>query len=107
MLKVEGLTSPGAFADVSFSVRAGEIVGLAGLVGSGRSEILEAVYGARPASGRVELAGKQVRHSVVGNVKRGMGLAPKSARPRRSCWTRASPPTSPWAACRASPNSAG
>ncbi|GGP00342.1 sugar ABC transporter ATP-binding protein [Nonomuraea glycinis] len=77
VLKVEGLTSPGAFADVSFSVRAGEIVGLAGLVGSGRSEILEAVYGARPASGRVELAGKQVRHSVVGNVRRGMGLAPE------------------------------
>ncbi len=77
VLKVEGLTSPGAFADVSFSVRAGEIVGLAGLVGSGRSEILEAVYGARPASGRIELAGKPVRHSVVGNVKRGMGLAPE------------------------------
>jgi ribose transport system ATP-binding protein len=77
VLKVEGLTSPGAFADVSFSVRAGEIVGLAGLVGSGRSEILEAVYGARPASGRVVLSGKQVRHSVVGNVKRGMGLAPE------------------------------
>lgn len=77
VLKVEGLTSPGAFADVSFSVRAGEIVGLAGLVGSGRSEILEAVYGARPASGRVVLSGKQVRHSVVGNVRRGMGLAPE------------------------------
>ncbi|MFG1944962.1 sugar ABC transporter ATP-binding protein [Nonomuraea sp. NPDC048826] len=77
VLRVEGLTSPGAFRDVSFSVRAGEIVGLAGLVGSGRSEILEAVYGARPATGQVVLSGTRVRHSVSGNVRRGMGLAPE------------------------------
>jgi ribose transport system ATP-binding protein len=77
VLRVEGLTSPGAFADVSFSVHAGEIVGLAGLVGSGRSEILEAVYGARPATGRVELSGRPVRRDVVGAVRRGMGLAPE------------------------------
>ncbi|SDL47281.1 sugar ABC transporter ATP-binding protein [Nonomuraea jiangxiensis] len=77
VLKVENLTAPGVFADVSFSVRAGEIVGLAGLVGSGRSEILEAVYGARSASGRVLLDGTPVRRGVVGTVRRGMGLAPE------------------------------
>src|SRR5690606_3606939 len=77
VLRVENLTSPGAFRDVSFTVRAGEIVGLAGLVGSGRSEILQAVYGARPATGAVWLSGRKVRHSVVGNVRRGMGLAPE------------------------------
>ncbi|MGW0478634.1 sugar ABC transporter ATP-binding protein [Nonomuraea sp. NPDC003214] len=78
VLEVEHLTSPGAFHDVSFSVRAGEIVGLAGLVGSGRSEILEAVYGARPASGSVVLAGKRLRRGgVVTSVRRGMGLAPE------------------------------
>ncbi|MEV4221262.1 sugar ABC transporter ATP-binding protein [Nonomuraea sp. ATR24] len=78
VLEVERLTSPGAFHDVSFSVRAGEIVGLAGLVGSGRSEILEAVYGARPASGSVVLAGKRLRRGgVVTSVRRGMGLAPE------------------------------
>ncbi|MFI9592090.1 sugar ABC transporter ATP-binding protein [Nonomuraea sp. NPDC052265] len=77
VLRVENLTAPGVFADVSFSVRAGEIVGLAGLVGSGRSEILEAVYGARPASGRVTLAGRPARRRVAGAVRQGMGLAPE------------------------------
>ncbi|MGP3917449.1 sugar ABC transporter ATP-binding protein [Nonomuraea sp. 10N515B] len=77
VLRVEGLTAPGVFRDVSFSVRAGEIVGLAGLVGSGRSEILEAVYGARPAAGRVLLEGRPVRRGVVGTVRHGMGLAPE------------------------------
>ena len=64
VLQVEGLESPGTFHDVSFTVRAGEIVGLAGLVGAGRSEIARAVFGvdsydrwhglacsARPSSG--------------------------------------------------------
>ncbi|MEV4107145.1 sugar ABC transporter ATP-binding protein [Nonomuraea sp. NPDC049695] len=77
VLRAENLSSPGVFSGVSFSVRAGEIVGLAGLVGSGRSEILEAVYGARPSSGRVLLDGQPVRRSVVGTVRRGMGLAPE------------------------------
>ncbi|KAB8193864.1 ATP-binding cassette domain-containing protein [Nonomuraea phyllanthi] len=82
VLAVENLSSPGVFSGVSFSVRAGEIVGLAGLVGSGRSEILEAVYGARPFSGRVSLAGRPVGRGltgrgVVGTVRRGMGLAPE------------------------------
>ncbi|MGI5167769.1 sugar ABC transporter ATP-binding protein [Spirillospora sp. CA-253888] len=79
VLRVEGLTLPGAFEDVSFSVRAGEIVGLAGLVGSGRSEILETVYGARRASaGRVLIDGRPVRPGSPGAaVRQGMGLAPE------------------------------
>ncbi|WP_207620683.1 sugar ABC transporter ATP-binding protein [Streptosporangium minutum] len=78
VLRVEGLTVPGVFADVSFAVRAGEIVGLAGLVGSGRSEIIEAVYGARRFSGRVVVEGRPVRRGgTAGAVRLGMGLAPE------------------------------
>ncbi|MBP2703380.1 sugar ABC transporter ATP-binding protein [Microbispora sp. RL4-1S] len=78
VLRVENLSVPGRCHDISFSVRAGEIVGLAGLVGSGRSEIIEAIYGARRASGRVVLDGRQVRlGSTSRAVRLGMGLAPE------------------------------
>jgi ribose transport system ATP-binding protein len=79
LLEVEGLTLPGRFSDVSFTVRPGEIVGLAGLVGSGRSEILEAVYGARrPAAGSVRVAGRPLRRGdVAAAVAAGVGLAPE------------------------------
>ena len=48
MLEVSGLTRAGVFRDVGFSVRAGEIVGLAGLVGAGRTEIARVLFGHRP-----------------------------------------------------------
>jgi ribose transport system ATP-binding protein len=79
VLEVDGLSRAGEFADVSFTVRAGEVVGLAGLVGSGRSEILETVYGARRAtSGTVRVRGRALRTgSVPAAVRAGMGLAPE------------------------------
>lgn len=79
VLDVDRLELAGVFSDVSFSVRAGEIVGLAGLVGSGRSEILETVYGARRSSrGSVAIAGTPLpRGSVVAAVAAGMGLSPE------------------------------
>ncbi|WP_020384958.1 sugar ABC transporter ATP-binding protein [Kribbella catacumbae] len=79
LLEVSGLTRAGEFVDVSFAVRPGEIVGLAGLVGSGRSEILETVYGARKAgAGTVSMGGRRVRPgSVPAAVRAGMGLAPE------------------------------
>jgi ribose transport system ATP-binding protein len=61
LLKVEGLNVPGWSKDVSFEVRAGEILGFAGLVGAGRTESFEALLGLRPrAGGVIHLNGKPV-----------------------------------------------
>ncbi len=79
LLEVAGLARRGEFDDVSFRVRAGEVVGLAGLMGSGRSEILETVFGARrPDRGTVSVAGTRLRPgSVASAVAAGVGLAPE------------------------------
>ncbi|MGH2948558.1 MAG: sugar ABC transporter ATP-binding protein, partial [Solirubrobacteraceae bacterium] len=61
-LTVEHLTREGVFTDVSFEVRAGEIVALAGLVGAGRSEVARAVFGIdRPDGGRVTVGGTRLK----------------------------------------------
>ena len=61
MLRVEDLSSEGEFAGISFAVRPGEILGMAGLVGSGRTEIAKALFGAAPLSrGKAWIAGKEV-----------------------------------------------
>jgi ABC-type sugar transport system ATPase subunit len=61
IFKVEGLTLPGKVDDVSFELREGEILGFAGLVGSGRTETARAVFGAeRPAKGRITLRNREV-----------------------------------------------
>ena len=79
VLEVRDLSLAGVFTGVDLTVHAGEIVGLAGLVGAGRSEIIETVYGARRASsGEVSIDGKRVRRgSVTSAVRAGMGLAPE------------------------------
>ena len=76
-LRVETLTRHGEFADVTLSVAPGEIVGIAGLVGSGRSELLETIFGARrPDAGTVTMGGRRIT-SVGEAVRRGMGMAPE------------------------------
>ena len=77
LLVVENLTREGEFAGASLSVRAGEIVGIAGLVGSGRSELLETIFGARRAdAGTVTMNGKRIS-TVGGAVRAGIGMAPE------------------------------
>jgi ABC-type sugar transport system ATPase subunit len=61
VLSVRGLSRPPAVRDVSLQIRAGEIVGLAGLIGSGRSEVARAIFGADRAVGEIEVDGKSVR----------------------------------------------
>ncbi|RLL69608.1 sugar ABC transporter ATP-binding protein [Streptomyces sp. Z26] len=79
VLRAEGLAREGEFEPLDLELRPGEIVGLAGLVGSGRSEILETVFGARrPSAGRVVVDGKPLRPgSVLSAVRAGIGLAPE------------------------------
>ena len=61
MLKVEGLSRTGFFKDASFTVHAGEILGFTGLVGAGRTEVIESVCGiTKPDSGKVYLEGKEI-----------------------------------------------
>ncbi|MET8677376.1 sugar ABC transporter ATP-binding protein [Streptomyces sp. NPDC004647] len=79
VLRVEGLAREGEFEPVDLELRPGEIAGLAGLVGSGRSEVLETIYGARrPTAGRVLVDGRPLRPgSVIAAVRAGLGLAPE------------------------------
>ncbi|MFC7221242.1 sugar ABC transporter ATP-binding protein [Streptomyces polyrhachis] len=79
VLRTEGLCRDGEFAPLDLEVRPGEIVGLAGLVGSGRSEVLETIFGARkPTAGRVYVNGRPVRTgSARAAVDAGIGLAPE------------------------------
>jgi ABC-type sugar transport system ATPase subunit len=76
MLECRGLTRRGVFRDVSFSLRAGEIVGMFGLVGSGRTDVAKALFGAAPAhAGEIEIAGEPVQlTSPRAAVKRGIAL---------------------------------
>ncbi|MCX5661972.1 MAG: sugar ABC transporter ATP-binding protein [Planctomycetota bacterium] len=79
VLRVRGLASAPRFADVSFDLRAGEILGLAGLVGSGRSEIARTIFGLDPrTAGEVEVDGKPLAPgSVDAAMAAGIGLAPE------------------------------
>ncbi|MEM7339465.1 MAG: sugar ABC transporter ATP-binding protein [Actinomycetota bacterium] len=82
MVRINGLSRPGEFDDVSIEVRAGEIVTLAGLVGSGRTEVGRAVFGAtRPATGTIEVDGEPYRPTSPRQaIDRGIAMIPESRR---------------------------
>jgi rhamnose transport system ATP-binding protein len=81
-LSVRGLTRIGVFKDISFDVRAGEIVALAGLVGAGRSEVARAIFGIDPLdSGEIHIAGKRLTPGrPAGAVQAGLALVPEDRR---------------------------
>ncbi len=74
VLEVEHLTVPGRISDASFTLRRGEVLGFAGLVGSGRTELMEALVGLRRARGSVRVNGKPVRIRSLRDASK-LGLA--------------------------------
>ena len=80
MMSVQRLTVPGRVADISFDLAAGEVLGIAGLVGAGRSEVLRAIAGAEPgSSGYLELDGAVLPwpQDVRSAIARGIVMAPE------------------------------
>ncbi|SDX89395.1 sugar ABC transporter ATP-binding protein [Citreimonas salinaria] len=65
VLQVEGLTVPGRVRDASFTLRRGEVLGFAGLVGAGRTELMEGIVGLRPATGLVRVNGQTIKPNSV------------------------------------------
>ncbi|MDX6284318.1 MAG: rhamnose transport system ATP-binding protein [Kribbellaceae bacterium] len=82
VLSVTGLTRDPVFADISFEVRAGEIVALAGLVGSGRSEVVQSIFGVDPRdAGTVKVGGKTLKAaSPRAAMAAGVALVPEDRR---------------------------
>ena len=79
LLKAEGLTRAGKFTDISFTLRKGEILGFSGLVGSGRTEVMRAMFGADPLdSGSIFLDGGKISvRSVRGAMQAGIAYLPE------------------------------
>jgi ribose transport system ATP-binding protein len=82
LLGVTGLTRNGCFEDVSLSVRSGEVLGIAGVIGSGREDLCRTLFGAEPYDrGEVRLAGSPVRFRSPGDaVRAGIGYIPAERR---------------------------
>lgn len=76
VFKVEGLTCSGVFKNVSFEVRAGEVLGVSGLMGAGRTEIMQAIFGNMPnVSGKIFVNGKEVQNKNPQQaMKNGIGF---------------------------------
>jgi ribose transport system ATP-binding protein len=76
VFEVKNLTCPNVFHDISFRVHAGEVLGVAGLMGAGRTEIMQAIFGNMPnVTGEIFLEGKEIHnHSPLDAMKNGIGL---------------------------------
>ena len=95
------LTREGVFTDVSFEVRGGEIVALAGLVGAGRSEVARAIFGIdQPDGGDVEVDGRRLPPGARSpRCAPAWGSSPRTAASRASSWTSRSAATRRSRAC--------
>ena len=82
VLSVEGLSAKGLFSDVSFDLREGEVLGLSGLVGAGRSDLLSCLFGAvRRSAGKIRIDGEEIHpRSPREAIAHGMGLVPEERR---------------------------
>jgi rhamnose transport system ATP-binding protein len=82
LLTVDRLTREGVFTDISFTVRAGEIVALAGLVGAGRSEVVQSIFGVDPRdAGTVKVSGSTLKAgSPRAAMAAGVALVPEDRR---------------------------
>ena len=82
MLRVEGLTRKKEFKDISFTAYAGEILGFYGLVGAGRTEVMETIFGARRAdAGKIFVEGKQVHfRSPKDAIEHNLGMVTEDRR---------------------------
>jgi len=81
VLKVEKLYRKGVFSDINFEVHKGEVLGIGGLVGSGRTEILRCIFGAdRYDSGKILFNGKPLPPSINKKIRSGFGLIPEDRR---------------------------
>jgi ribose transport system ATP-binding protein len=79
VLEVKGLASDNGIAGIDLTVRAGEIVGLSGLVGSGRSEVARAIFGAdRVTAGEIRLFGERIGGIPEDSARRGMAMIPEN-----------------------------
>jgi ribose transport system ATP-binding protein len=80
-LEVKKLAYKELLRDVSFTAYGGEILGIGGLIGSGRTELIRCIYGAsKPGSGEVLLNGAPVSRSIAKNIKAGFGYVPEDRR---------------------------
>ncbi|UCG46906.1 MAG: sugar ABC transporter ATP-binding protein [Phycisphaerales bacterium] len=79
ILKVRGLSRKGRFEDISFDLHEGEVLGIAGLLGSGRSEIARAIFGADRSVGLVEFQGRAMARRTPGrSCRNGIGMVPEN-----------------------------